>query len=99
MANLAARSCQVTKRVAPDANRKNRSLANTVIRSSSLRNQIPRTVIATIKKQPVSRFSFSEKKASSTASSAMKGRYEIKTNIMYKLKLNIFPFHFQKKKS
>ncbi|XP_022159847.1 kinesin-like protein KIN-10C isoform X2 [Momordica charantia] len=74
MANLAARSCQVTKRVAPDANRKNRSLANTVIRSSSLRNQIPRTLIATIKKQPVSRFSFSEKKASSTASSAMKGR-------------------------
>lgn len=85
MANLAARSCQVTKRVASDTIRKLKSSTNAVVHSS-LKNQIPKSVSATIKKQTISR-SFSEKKASiSTTSSAMKGRYEVKTN-MYKLKL------------
>nr|ADN34291.1 kinesin-like protein [Cucumis melo subsp. melo] len=74
MANLAARSCQVTKRVASSAIRKMKSSTNSVVHSS-LKNQIPKSVSATAKKQTISRFSFSEKKASvSTTSSAMKGR-------------------------
>ncbi|XP_023549783.1 kinesin-like protein KIN-10C isoform X3 [Cucurbita pepo subsp. pepo] len=75
MANLAARSCQVTKRVASDAIRKIKSSTNSVVHSS-LRNQIPKSVSATAKKQTISRSYFSEKKASvSTASSyTIKGR-------------------------
>ena len=82
MANLAARSCQVTKRVASDAIRKIKSSTNSVVHSS-LRNQIPKSVSATAKKQTISRSYFSEKKASvSTASSyTIKGRYEEKINI------------------
>ncbi|XP_011654834.1 kinesin-like protein KIN-10C isoform X1 [Cucumis sativus] len=74
MANLAARSCQVIKRVASSAIRKMKSSTNSAVHSS-LKSQIPKSVSATAKKQTISRFSFSEKKASvSTTSSAMKGR-------------------------
>lgn len=87
MANLAARSCQVSKPVASDAIRKIKSSTNSMVHSS-LRNQVPKSVFTTAKKQTISRSSFSEKKANvSTISSAMKGRYEVKTNI-YQLKLN-----------
>lgn len=78
MANLAARSCQVIKRVASSAIRKMKSSTNSAVHSS-LKSQIPKSVSATAKKQTISRFSFSEKKASvSTTSSAMKGRYKMK---------------------
>lgn len=87
MANLAARSCQITKRVASSAIRKMKSSTNSVAHSS-LKNQIPKSVSATAKNRTISRSSFSEKKASvSTTSSTMKGRYKMKNNI-YNLKLN-----------
>lgn len=74
MANLAARSCQITKRVASSAIRKMKSSTNSVAHSS-LKNQIPKSVSATAKNRTISRSSFSEKKASvSTTSSTMKGR-------------------------
>ncbi|XP_022972990.1 kinesin-like protein KIN-10C isoform X1 [Cucurbita maxima] len=75
MANLAARSCQVTKRVASDTIRKMKSSTNSVVHSS-LRNQIPKSVSATAKKQTISRSYFSEKKASvsTTSSYTIKGR-------------------------
>ncbi|XP_038906742.1 kinesin-like protein KIN-10C [Benincasa hispida] len=74
MANLAARSCQVTKRVASSVIRKMKSSTNSVVHSS-LKSQIPKSVSTTTKNRTISGTSFSEKKASvSTTSSTTKGR-------------------------